>query len=94
MLGDAIANYVDSLAEREFDAPFIAMLRAHGFTDVHFLHGAFEFGKDFIAKRIENSQQIQYVFQTKAGNIGLTEWHQCRGHIRTSIAISRGMQGF
>jgi len=81
MLVDVIANYVDSLTEREFDAPFIALLRLNGFTDIHFLHGPFEFGKDFIAKRVENSAQHQYVFQTKAGNIGISEWGQCRGQI-------------
>ena len=81
MLADAIGNYVDSLAEREFDAPFIALLRLHGFTDIHFLHGPFEFGKDFIAKRVEEGVQYQYAFQTKAGNIGISEWNQCRGQI-------------
>ena len=64
MLADAIGNYLDSLTEREFDAPFMALLRLQGFTDVHLLHGAFEFGKDFIAKRIEDGNQLQYTFQT------------------------------
>jgi hypothetical protein len=81
MLADAIGNYVDSLTEREFDAPFIALLHLHGFTDIHFLHGSFEFGKDFIAKRVEEGVQYQYAFQTKAGNIGMSEWSQCRGQI-------------
>jgi hypothetical protein len=35
-------HYLDSLEEREFDAPFIAMLRALRYFDIHFLHGAFE----------------------------------------------------
>ncbi len=81
MLADAIGNYVDSLTEREFDAPFIALLHLHGFTDIHFLHGPFEFGKDFIAKRVEEGVQYQYAFQTKAGNIGVSQWNQCRGQI-------------
>ncbi len=54
MLDDVIGNYIDSLTEREFDAPFEALLRLHGFNDIHFLHGCFEFGKDFIAKRAED----------------------------------------
>ena len=54
MLDDVIGNYIDSLTEREFDAPFMALLRLHGFDDIHFLHGSFEFGKDFIAKRTED----------------------------------------
>jgi hypothetical protein len=81
MLADVVGTYVDSLTEREFDAPFIALLRLHGFTDIHFLHGPFEFGKDFIGKRNEDAVPWQYVFQTKAGNIRISEWNQCRGQI-------------
>lgn len=81
MFVDVIANYVDSLTEREFDPPFVALLRLNGFTDIHFLHGTFEFGKDFIAKRIEAGVEYQYAFQTKAGDIALGEWNQCRGQI-------------
>ena len=81
MLADAIGNYVSSLTEREFDAPFIALLRLRGFKDIHFLHGAFEFGKDFIAKRLEDGIEYQYAFQTKGGDIGLSQWNQCRGQI-------------
>jgi len=81
MLAAAIGNYIDSLTEREFDTPFMALLRLHGFTDIHFLHGAFEFGKDFIAKRKEDGIEYQYAFQTKAGDLGLSEWKECRGQI-------------
>jgi hypothetical protein len=81
LLTDAIGSYVDSLTEREFDAPFMALLRLQGFTDIHLLHGSFEFGKDFIAKRIENGQLNQYTFQTKAGDINLSAWNDCRGQI-------------
>jgi hypothetical protein len=81
MLVDVIANYVDSLTEREFDPPFMALLRISGFTDIHFLHGTFEFGKDFIAKRLDAGVTYQYAFQTKAGDIALGDWNQCRGQI-------------
>lgn len=81
MLADVIGSYVDSLTEREFDAPFLALLRLDGFTDIHFLHGPFEFGKDFIAKGAEDGGVYQYAFQTKAGDIGLSAWHECRGQI-------------
>jgi hypothetical protein len=81
LLTDAIGSYLDSLTEREFDAPFMALLRLQGFTDIHLLHGAFEFGKDFIGKRVEKGQQYQYVFQTKAGDINLSEWGGCRAQI-------------
>jgi hypothetical protein len=81
LLTDAIGSYLDSLTEREFDAPFMALLRLRGFTDIHFLHGPFEFGKDFIAKRVEEGQECQYTFQTKAGNINLSDWSGCRVQI-------------
>jgi hypothetical protein len=81
MIAAVVGSYVDSLTEREFDAPFMALLQFHGFRDIHFLHGPFEFGKDFIAKRDEDGIHYQYAFQTKAGDIGLSEWSQCRGQI-------------
>src|SRR5208282_500356 len=94
MLDDVIGNYIDSSTEREFDAPFQALLRLHGFIDVHFIHGSFEFGKDFIAKRTEDGIQLQYVFQTKAGNIGLTEWGQCQSQIGMLLTNSLAHPSF
>jgi len=81
LLTDAIASFVNSLGEREFDSPFMALLRLQGFTDIHFLHGSFEFGKDFIAKGIEAGRQTQYLFQSKAGDINLSAWNDLRGQI-------------
>jgi len=81
MIADVIGNYLDNVEEREFDAPFMALLRAAGFYDIHFLHGAFEFGKDFIAKRTEAGITSQYAFQTKAGPINISAWNECRGQI-------------
>jgi len=88
VLADAIGNYIDTLTEREFDAPFIALLRFLGFDDIHFIHGPFEFGKDFIAKKRDAGERKQYVFQTKAGDIGISLWSGCRGQIdllRTNV---------
>jgi hypothetical protein len=81
MIADVIGNYLDNIEEREFDAPFMALLQAIGFHDIHFLHGAFEFGKDFIAKRTEAGITSQFAFQTKAGDLNLSAWHECRGQI-------------
>lgn len=53
---------------------FMALLSAMGFYDIHYTHGNVEFGKDFIAKRLENEVEIQFSFQTKAGDIPLAEW--------------------
>ncbi|MEK7994496.1 MAG: hypothetical protein AAB403_11895 [Planctomycetota bacterium] len=81
MIADVVGSYLDTLEEREFDAPFIALLRSLGFRDIHFLHGSFEFGKDFIAKGDDQGAPAQFSFQTKAGNLGLTDWNACRGQI-------------
>jgi hypothetical protein len=94
MLANVIGSYLDSLEEREFDAPFIALLRALGFRDIHLLHGAFEFGKDFIAKGTHNGELCQFAFQTKAGDIGLSDWNGCRGQIDMLRTNSLAHPGF
>jgi hypothetical protein len=81
MLESVIDNYFHSLEEREFDEPFMAMLRGCGFHDIQFLHGSFEFGKDFIAKKTRNGQLCQYAFQTKAGDLDASAWRGARGQI-------------
>jgi hypothetical protein len=81
MLANVVESYLDSLEEREFDAPFMALLRALGFWDIHLLHGPFEFGKDFIAKGEHEGSVAQFAFQTKAGDINLSDWNHCRGQI-------------
>jgi len=81
MIENVIGNYLDSLEEREFDEPFMSLLRANGFTDIHFLHGAFEFGKDFIARGLDGGVVCQFCFQTKAGNIGIGNWGEARRQI-------------
>jgi hypothetical protein len=79
LLDVVAANFLDSVTEREFDAPLVALLRAAGFTDIHALHGQFEYGKDFIAKA--GAPFTQYAFQSKAGDIGLPRWTAMRGQI-------------
>jgi len=81
LIADALGAYLDTLIEREFDAPFLAILRAFEYYDVHFLHGSYEFGKDFIAKRKDADVVTQYAFQTKSGDIGLADWREARGQI-------------
>src|SRR5438046_3044129 len=81
MIADVAGSYLDTLEEREFDGPFMALLRSLGFRDIHFLHGSFEFGKDFIAKRDDQGAPAQFSFQTKAGNLGLSDWNACQGQI-------------
>src|SRR5680860_306278 len=75
LLRDVVGTFLDTLTEREFDGPLLAMLGAQGFTDIHFIHGTFEFGKDVLAKKIDpaTGETRQYVIQSKAGDIGQPE---------------------
>ena len=87
MLENAIAVYLKELTEREFDAPFVSILRRGGYYDIHCLHGIYEFGKDFIAKRKDDDGVQQYAFQTKAGDVTAGAWSEMRpqlGELRTS----------
>lgn len=77
MLDDAVDAFLDTVGERAFDEPFMAMLRAEGFTDVRLVHGQVEFGKDVIAKR----DGEQWVFQSKAGDLNLTEFRPVRDQL-------------
>ena len=78
MLESAIVGWLESLTEREFDYPLAALLRSQNFTDLHFVHGRGEFGRDFIAKRTDKGGLRQYSFQSKAGDIGVEEFRKAR----------------
>ncbi|MFE5786273.1 hypothetical protein [Rhodococcus erythropolis] len=80
MLRGVVKSFLDALSERDFDAPLLALFAARGFTDIHFLHGAFEFGKDVIAKRLDGDGVTlrQFSIQSKAGDLGLAEWRAVR----------------
>lgn len=73
-LADAVAAYVEKLSEREFDAPFIALLHHLEYTHLGFTHGSYEFGKDFVARSVEGGVETQWCFQTKAGDIKKSQW--------------------
>ena len=84
LLDVAFASWSKHITERGFDSTFLSLLRAAGFYDIHFTHGAFEFGKDAIAKRGDPSGLAlanQFAFQLKAGDIGGTEWGQIVGQL-------------
>ena len=75
LLKNVLADYLSRLkSERAFDAPFLALLAAMGFYDLHFTHGQVEFGKDFIGKLDNHGTTTQYSFQSKCGDINQTEW--------------------
>ncbi len=81
MLDGVIDHYLQGVSEREFDLPFMALLLARGFYDIHKLHGTFEFGKDFIAKRLDDGTAYQYSIQGKAGNINIAAWREVRSQV-------------
>ncbi len=74
MLDGVVDHYLQSVTEREFDAPLMALLVSRNFYDIHKIHGTFEFGKDFIAKREADGVIHQYALQSKAGDINLATW--------------------
>lgn len=79
MLRNVVQTFLETLTERELDAPLLAILSARGFTDIHFLHGPFEFGKDVIAKKVgPDGVQRQYAIQSKGGDLGAAEWRAVR----------------
>jgi hypothetical protein len=61
MLDAAFVSWISTIGERGFDAFFLCLLRAHGFFDIHFTHGPYEFGKDIIAKH-PHPEPTQYAF--------------------------------
>lgn len=88
MLRNVLGAYLDGINERQLDLPLMALLAAMGFTDIHYTHGHVEFGKDVIAKRVEDGATIQYSFQSKAGNISYAEWRNgIQGQILESVLI-------
>lgn len=72
MLSDAVAAFLDSVSERAFDQPLLAIIRAQGFEHIHLTHGGREFGKDVIGQR----DGEQWAWQSKAGDVGQPQWQQ------------------
>lgn len=77
-LDDAVAAFLDSVTERAFDEPLMALLRAEGFTHVVFSHGPSEFGKDMFARK----EGQQWAFQSKTGDIKQRDWGELDGQLR------------
>jgi Restriction endonuclease len=69
MLRNVLEDYFDSVLERKFYYPLTALLQAMGFYDIHITDGGSEFGKDFVAKKVEDGTTYQYVIQAKKGDI-------------------------
>ena len=75
MLRNVLEDYLSSIKdEREFDYPLGSLLQAMGFYDIHLTHGRTEFGKDFIAKKVDDGVVHQYSIQSKRGDIKQAEF--------------------
>lgn len=74
MLRNVLEDYLSSVKERDFDYPLTSLLFAMGFYDIHLTDGGSEFGKDFVAKRIEEGISYQYSIQSKRGDINQTRF--------------------
>jgi hypothetical protein len=98
VLQNVLEDYLESIGsgrEREFDLPFMSLLAAMGFTDIHLTDGVAEFGKDFIAKRVEEGKPIQYSFQSKAGDINQPTWrNSIQGQMLESVLSPRTHPNF
>ncbi len=90
MLSDAVAAYLESVSERAFDEPLMALLRVRGFASVRLVHGAREFGKDVIARR----DGEQWGFQSKVGDIGQSEWRSLTGQLDELRLVNLGHGAF
>jgi hypothetical protein len=90
LLDDAVAAFLDSVTERSFDEPLVALLRSLGFTDLHLVHGQREFGKDVIGRR----DGAQWALQSKAGDIGQAEWRAITGQLDELRLVNLGHGSF
>lgn len=96
MLRAVVTTFLETLTEREFDTPLLALLSSQGFTDIHFIHGGFEFGKDVIAKRLDpdGTTVRQYSIQSKAGDIGQQDWRAVRPQLEECEYNTRAHPSF
>lgn len=85
MLRNVIEDYLASIREVQFFVPFYQLLESLGYYDIHLIHGPAEFGKDFIAKKIENDTITQYSFQLKMGDVNLPKLRDIKGQLLESI---------
>jgi len=69
MLKNVIENYLLSIKEVQFFVPFQGLLEGMEYYDIHLIHGPSEFGKDFIAKKDQDGETVQYCFQIKVGDV-------------------------
>jgi hypothetical protein len=61
-----------------------------GFFDIHITDGTGEFGKDFIAKRIEDGIKCQYKIQAKKGDINQERFrNEILGQLMEAVVLKK-----
>jgi hypothetical protein len=90
LLSDAVGAFLNSVSERAFDQPLLAIIRAQGFERVHLTHGAREFGKDAIGQR----DGEQWAWQSKAGDVGQPQWQQIKDQLDELRLVNLGHGAF
>lgn len=90
MLRNVLEDYLSSVKERDFYYPLTALLHAMGFYDIHLTDGGSEFGKDFVAKRVENEITYQYVIQAKKGDINQPDFrNKILGQLLEAVVLKK-----
>jgi hypothetical protein len=89
MLRNVLEDYLSSVKERDFYYPLTALLYAMGFYDIYITDGTSEFGKDFIAKRIEDGIKCQYKIQAKKGDINQEDFRKIIGQLLEAIVLKK-----
>ncbi|HYX72408.1 MAG TPA: restriction endonuclease [Nitrososphaera sp.] len=87
MLRNVLEDYLSSVKEREFYYPLTALLHAMGYYDIHITDGGSEIGKDFVAKRVEDSTTYQYVIQAKKGDINQAEYRKIQQQLLEALIL-------
>lgn len=85
MQSKLVENWLTSVKELSFTAPFVQLLTAEGFTVLQSKGGVNEQGKDIIAK---DAKGKIYCFQLKCGNIGSNEWQSINGQLNDLTGIA------
>jgi len=89
MLRNVLEDYLSSVKERDFYYPLSSLLQAMGFFDIYITDGPGEYGKDFIAKRVEGGITYQYKIQAKKGDIDQEDFRKIMGQLLEAILLKK-----
>jgi restriction endonuclease len=89
MLRNVLEDYLSSVRERDFYYPLSSLLQVMGFFDIIITDGTGEFGKDFIAKRIEDGVKYQYKIQAKRDDIDQEDFRKVMGQLLEAIILKK-----